>query len=640
MRRRTALRLAPAAPSALVARCRARRRHRAAAADYPDHAEQRGTAQRAAQTGVPLSELLPERARRRTPSSARDTLWDISKLYLKSPWRWPELWGMNLEQVRNPHLIYPGQVLFLDKSDGRARLRMGQPSAAAPATPAAVAARALDATSALDGIASIPFHLIEPFLNEAVIFETQRARQPRRASSPPRRAACCWRAATPPTCAATSASEREYRIFREPRPLRDPTTKRDPRLRGDLRRRRRIHARRARPAPAPTARPRSCRRPSSSPASARKPASATGSSPVPAREYTNYAPHAPAAPVAGQIVSIYGDALTAGQNQIVALNRGARDGMERGHVLALWRDGKRRDRHDRRGAHDDQAARRAARHAVRVPRVRPHVVRADPVGAGAGQAGRPFHPALIARRRIRRDGSRAARDRPRRARPPGCGSLETPGVGRDAARRLLAAFGSPQAVVRRLDRRRARSRRRRRGARARAAAARARRAGSPRPWPGSTTAAAEPRDVVTLGDPRYPPALLETADPPLLLYVQGRAELLAGRLDRHRRQPQPDAAGRSTTRAPSPRHLSRAGLDVVSGLALGIDAAAHDGGARRRRAATIAVVGTGLDRVYPRATRRWRTASPRDGPDRQRVRARHAAAAAEFPAAATASSPG
>jgi hypothetical protein len=63
-------------------------------------------------------------------------------------------------------------------------------------------------------------------------------------------------------------------------------------------------------------------------------------SPVPGREYTNYAPHPPAAPISGQIVSIYGDGLTAGQNQIVALNKGAVDGIERGHVLALYRDGK------------------------------------------------------------------------------------------------------------------------------------------------------------------------------------------------------------------------------------------------------------------------------------------------------------
>ena len=51
--------------------------------------------------------------------------------------------------------------------------------------------------------------------------------------------------------------------------------------------------------------------------------------------------HAPQGDVAGQIVSIYGDALTAGQNQIVVLNRGAGDGVERGHVLALWHDGRR-----------------------------------------------------------------------------------------------------------------------------------------------------------------------------------------------------------------------------------------------------------------------------------------------------------
>jgi hypothetical protein len=61
--------------------------------------------------------------------------------------------------------------------------------------------------------------------------------------------------------------------------------------------------------------------------------------PVAQRDYSAYAPHAPAGPMSGQIISIYGEAITAGQNQIVSLNRGARDGIERGHVLALWRDG-------------------------------------------------------------------------------------------------------------------------------------------------------------------------------------------------------------------------------------------------------------------------------------------------------------
>jgi hypothetical protein len=64
--------------------------------------------------------------------------------------------------------------------------------------------------------------------------------------------------------------------------------------------------------------------------------------PLPARDLEAYAPHHPNVPMAGRVLSIYGDGLSAGQNQIVALNRGARDGLERGHVLALWRHGDRK----------------------------------------------------------------------------------------------------------------------------------------------------------------------------------------------------------------------------------------------------------------------------------------------------------
>ena len=62
-------------------------------------------------------------------------------------------------------------------------------------------------------------------------------------------------------------------------------------------------------------------------------------SPVPPRDFSAYVPHPPAKPIDGRVVSVYGEALTAGQNQIVAINRGTRDGLERGHVLALWRAG-------------------------------------------------------------------------------------------------------------------------------------------------------------------------------------------------------------------------------------------------------------------------------------------------------------
>ena len=74
---------------------------------------------------VPLSELAPNAPDSHTVV-AGDTLWGISGVFLKSPWRWPELWGMNINEIKNPHLIYPGQLLVLERKDGLARLRVAQ----------------------------------------------------------------------------------------------------------------------------------------------------------------------------------------------------------------------------------------------------------------------------------------------------------------------------------------------------------------------------------------------------------------------------------------------------------------------------------------------------------------------------------
>ena len=103
--------------------------------------------------------------------------------------------------------------------------------------------------------------------------------------------------------------------------------------------------------------------------------------------------------------------------------------------------------------------------------------------------------------------------------------------------------------------------------------------------------------LLTLADAAYPPLLLHTPDPPVVLYVAGRIELLA--------HPALAVVG---SRSPTPRGaadaeafaavLSDAGLTIVSGLAFGIDGAAHRGGLRGA-ASSVAVVGTGLDRVYP-----------------------------------------
>lgn len=108
------------------------------------------------------------------------------------------------------------------------------------------------------------------------------------------------------------------------------------------------------------------------------------------------------------------------------------------------------------------------------------------------------------------------------------------------------------------------------------------------------------RRVVTLGDPAYPAALLETADPPLLLYLQGYCPLLnqASLAIVGSRHATPGGCDNARAFA---RHLSGAGLVIVSGLAQGIDGAAHQGALEGASSGggTIAVVGTGLDRVYP-----------------------------------------
>jgi DNA processing protein len=176
--------------------------------------------------------------------------------------------------------------------------------------------------------------------------------------------------------------------------------------------------------------------------------------------------------------------------------------------------------------------------------------------------------------------------------------LETPRFGRDSARRLLSALGSPQAVFE------ARLGVLREVVGAAAAAALAQTPPNLADLIESTwqwLAAGERRAVLTLADADYPAALLETADPPLLLYVQGRVELLAATSVAVVGSRNPTAQGIENARSFA-RHLSQARVTVVSGLALGIDGAAH-WGALDGPGGTIAVVATGLDVVYPKRHR-------------------------------------
>jgi DNA processing protein len=185
----------------------------------------------------------------------------------------------------------------------------------------------------------------------------------------------------------------------------------------------------------------------------------------------------------------------------------------------------------------------------------------------------------------------------------------TPGVGPESARRLLAAFGEPQTIFAQTET-------------ALCQVVNAKQAQALRLMPDGCTDLTQDtldwlqagngpgRCVLTLGDADYPAPLLDIPDPPLMLYAMGQTAQLATLRAAQAlamvgsRNPTPQGVENARAFACS---LASSGLTVVSGLALGVDGAAHEGalqGALKTgQLATIAVVGTGLDRVYPRQHR-------------------------------------
>lgn len=166
-----------------------------------------------------------------------------------------------------------------------------------------------------------------------------------------------------------------------------------------------------------------------------------------------------------------------------------------------------------------------------------------------------------------------------------------PGIGGESQRRLLQAFGEPAAIF-------AASASALRGVVGSALAERLVTHDAQREIDAGLAWAAQPgNQILTLADAAYPQALLTAADPPVLLYAKGDVALLSrpafAIVGSRNATQQGEANAEAFAQA-----LAGAGLTIVSGLAAGIDAAAHRG-ALKEAAATIAVVGTGCDRIYP-----------------------------------------
>ena len=251
-----------------------------------------------------------------------DTLWGIAGKFLKDPFRWPDIWRMNTEQLKNPHRIYPGQVVILDRSGGDPQLKLGQVVKLGPQV------RTEDIPKE---IPAIPAQAIEAFLSQPLVIETDGfVNAPRIVATQEGRVF----SANGDTIYASGVDPniRQWQVYRPGKPLLDPDSP-DPDKKevlgleaiylGDAR--------------------------SISKAGEITTLTLTtvkqeigrGDRLVPASrpEIINYMPHLPTQDLNARILAIYGGVGEGGRNSIISISRGKRDGIEMGHVLALYRAG-------------------------------------------------------------------------------------------------------------------------------------------------------------------------------------------------------------------------------------------------------------------------------------------------------------
>lgn len=263
-----------------------------------------------------VNELQPTAPDRYTVVEG-DTLWSIAGRYLKNPWRWKDLWALN-DQVANPHRIYPGDVLVLE--------RTAPDIAAGPVTATLkLEPRVRIESRERPAVPVIPARSIEAFLaRPLVVGDRELDAAPRIVATEESRVALG--AGGIAYVEGLPAGQDVWQVVRRGSPLIDPETRTvlgyEALYLGEAR--------------------------------VRKPGAVTtveivrsvqeifqGDRLVPvAKEGANfgYEPHPPAKPVSARVISTYGGVYEAGALSIVALSKGARDGLERGHVLALYRD--------------------------------------------------------------------------------------------------------------------------------------------------------------------------------------------------------------------------------------------------------------------------------------------------------------
>jgi LysM domain-containing protein len=269
-----------------------------------------------------------------------DTLWGISQRYTDSPWRWPELWNMNREEIKNPHLIYPGYVILLDRVRGR--LTIAPPGVVpapgvvpgpgvAPGVPTAPGAvrigpRVRAESLAKQEIPSIPASAIEPFLSRPLVVEPDGLdKAPTIVGTQADRVILATGNSAYVRGMADSKEDTWY-VYRRGNPLVDPETNQTLAYEA-------IYL--------GTAQVTRSGDPATVVLTTAVQEVGAGDKLVAAgrAQPLNYAPHAPPTHIRGRVMAIYGGlgkVGEAGPQAIISINRGRADGIEVGHVFAVY----------------------------------------------------------------------------------------------------------------------------------------------------------------------------------------------------------------------------------------------------------------------------------------------------------------
>lgn len=252
-----------------------------------------------------------------------DTLWGISERYTDSPWRWPELWGLNREQIRNPHLIYPGDVIVIDRVRGRLALERGEPGTIK------LGPKVRTEPIEKAAVPSIPHSIIAPFLARPLVIEPDGLDKAPAIVATEAERVIISAGSQAYVRGLREQKEESWFVYRPGKALVDPDT--DQTLGYEA-----IYLGTAR-----VTRPGD---PSTVVLTSTAQEVGTGDKLVAAARLdpTSYAPHAPATHIRGRVMAIYGGlgkVGEAGRHSVITLNRGRADGLEVGHVLAVYARG-------------------------------------------------------------------------------------------------------------------------------------------------------------------------------------------------------------------------------------------------------------------------------------------------------------